>query len=249
MASSFKRRSQDVSGISVARRNLNGPKQKHLLAGAGGLVIENRRLMCYKSPWGRGREKRRPSTLAGGPWRRPVDIKLGRNYPRAPHDQGSDRTTTKDCSPCLQRTKIHYFSTILCSLRLRGVVAAEEVDHLGGNFVVHRLRSFERQRTLVAASLVILGAVGGLAPEHIARGCQADRRFGVHRARDLRDAPGSVNVAVPPTICRRLVENRSEIPSRTQIIGAGSRRARRTIAQTRRGQERGGFAFAVHAGA
>ena len=22
--------------------------------------------MCYKSPWGRGREKRRPSTLAGG---------------------------------------------------------------------------------------------------------------------------------------------------------------------------------------
>jgi hypothetical protein len=66
MASSFKRRSQDVSGISVARRNLNGPKQKHLFAGAEGLVIENRRLMCYKSPWGRGREKRRPSTLAGG---------------------------------------------------------------------------------------------------------------------------------------------------------------------------------------
>jgi hypothetical protein len=26
----------------------------------------NRRLMCYKSPWGRGRVKRRPSTLAGG---------------------------------------------------------------------------------------------------------------------------------------------------------------------------------------
>jgi hypothetical protein len=44
--------SQDVSGISVARRNLNGPKQRHLFAGAGGLVIENRRLMCYKSPWG-----------------------------------------------------------------------------------------------------------------------------------------------------------------------------------------------------
>jgi hypothetical protein len=35
MASSFKRRGQDVS---VARRNLNGPKQKHIFAGAGGLV-------------------------------------------------------------------------------------------------------------------------------------------------------------------------------------------------------------------
>ena len=79
--------------------------------------------MCYKSPWGRGREKRRPSTLAGGPWRRPVDIKLGRNYLRAPHDQGSDRPATKDCSPYLQRTKIHYFSAILCSLRLRGLSA------------------------------------------------------------------------------------------------------------------------------
>jgi hypothetical protein len=34
-------------------------------------------LMCYND-----------FTLAGGPWRRPVDIKLGRNYPRARHDQG-----------------------------------------------------------------------------------------------------------------------------------------------------------------
>src|SRR5450755_725952 len=56
MASSFKRRNQNVSGISVAWRNLNGPKQRHLFAGAGGLVIENRRLMCYKSPWGRGQK-------------------------------------------------------------------------------------------------------------------------------------------------------------------------------------------------
>jgi hypothetical protein len=68
--------------------------------------------MCYKSPWGRGREKRCPSTLAGGPWRRPLDIKLGRNYPLARHDQGSGRPATKDCSLRLQRTTFHYFSTI-----------------------------------------------------------------------------------------------------------------------------------------
>jgi hypothetical protein len=42
-----------------------------------------------------------------------VDIKLGRNYPRAPHDQGSDRPTTKDCSLDLQCTTMHYFSAIL----------------------------------------------------------------------------------------------------------------------------------------
>jgi hypothetical protein len=82
--------------------------------------------MCYKSPWGRGREKRRPSTLAGGPWRRPVDIKPGRNCPRAPHDQGSDRPTTKDCSLRLQRTTTYYFSTISARsdcIRDRGVFA------------------------------------------------------------------------------------------------------------------------------
>jgi hypothetical protein len=45
--------------------------------------------MCYKSPWGRGREKRRPSTRRRA-WRRPVGIKPGRNYPRAPPDQRSD---------------------------------------------------------------------------------------------------------------------------------------------------------------
>jgi hypothetical protein len=28
--------------------------------------LTDRRLMCYKNPWGLGREKRRPSTLAGG---------------------------------------------------------------------------------------------------------------------------------------------------------------------------------------
>jgi hypothetical protein len=43
----------------------------------------NTRLMCYKSPWGRGREKRRPSTLAGG-LSDGLYIKPGRNYPRAP---------------------------------------------------------------------------------------------------------------------------------------------------------------------
>jgi hypothetical protein len=50
LASSFKRRSQDVSGISVARRNLNGPKQKHLFVGAGGLLIENHPLVSGYLP-------------------------------------------------------------------------------------------------------------------------------------------------------------------------------------------------------
>jgi hypothetical protein len=39
-------------------------------------------------------------------------IKLGRNYPRAPHDQGSDRPTTKDCGLYLNIQKPNYFSTI-----------------------------------------------------------------------------------------------------------------------------------------
>ena len=71
---------------------------------------------------------------------------------------------------------------------LLGVVAVEEVDDLGRDFLVHRLRPLQRQRTLVAARLVLLRAVGGLAPEHRARRRQAGRRLGIDGAGDFRDA-------------------------------------------------------------
>ena len=68
------------------------------------------------------------------------------------------------------------------------VVAVEEVDDLGRDLLVHRLRPLQRQRALVLARLVLLRAVGGLAPEDRARRRQADRRLGIHRAGNLRDA-------------------------------------------------------------
>ena len=71
---------------------------------------------------------------------------------------------------------------------LLGVVAVEEVDDLGRDLLVHRLRALQRQRTFVLARLVLLRAVGGLAPEDRARRRQAGRRLRVHRAGDLRQA-------------------------------------------------------------
>ena len=56
------------------------------------------------------------------------------------------------------------------------VVAIEEVDDLGRDLLVDRLRPLERQRALVLARLVLRRAVGRLAPEHRARRRQADRR-------------------------------------------------------------------------
>ena len=43
------------------------------------------------------------------------------------------------------------------------IVAVEEVDDLGRDFLVHGLRSIQRQRALVLARLVLLRAVGRLA--------------------------------------------------------------------------------------
>jgi hypothetical protein len=82
--------------------------------------------MCYKSPWGRGREKRRPSPLAGGPWRRPVDIKLGRNYPRARHDKGTVGPQLKivACASSVQH------STILVQFMLAAIVVS--IDPIDG---------------------------------------------------------------------------------------------------------------------
>ena len=48
---------------------------------------------------------------------------------------------------------------------LLGIVAVEEVDHVGGNFLVHRFRALERERTFILARLVLRRAVGGLHPK------------------------------------------------------------------------------------
>ena len=69
-----------------------------------------------------------------------------------------------------------------------GIVAVKEVDDLGGDLLVHRLRAIQRQRTLVIAGLVRLRAVGGMAPEHWPRRRQANCGLGIDSARDLGDA-------------------------------------------------------------
>ncbi len=61
---------------------------------------------------------------------------------------------------------------------LLGVVAVEEVDDLGGDFLVHGLGTFQRQRPFVLAALVLLGAV--------LRTCNGDRPWWGHTERRLR---------------------------------------------------------------
>ena len=68
------------------------------------------------------------------------------------------------------------------------VVAVEEVDDLGRDFLVDGPRAIQRQRAFIFARLVLLRAVGGLAPEHRPRGRQAGRRLGIHGAGDLGNA-------------------------------------------------------------
>ena len=69
-----------------------------------------------------------------------------------------------------------------------GIVAVEEVDHLGRDFLVHSFGPLERQRALVTAALILLRAVGGLARDNRARRHQAERRFLIHGAGDLGEA-------------------------------------------------------------
>ena len=87
-------RAAKTSGFTIGLRNVGFRTDT---GAADGICRRAGVSKCaIKSP---GVEDGRPSTLAGGPWRRPVDIKLGRNYPRAPHDQGSGRAATNNCSP------------------------------------------------------------------------------------------------------------------------------------------------------
>src|SRR5262249_27430630 len=43
------------------------------------------------------------------------------------------------------------------------IVPVEEIDDLGRNLLIHRPRAIQRQRALVAARLILLRAIGGLA--------------------------------------------------------------------------------------
>ena len=73
---------------------------------------------------------------------------------------------------------------------LLGIVAVEEVDDLGRNFLVHPLRTLKGQRALVLAGLVLRRAVGGLAPDDRTRRRQAGLclryHLRIHRARHFR---------------------------------------------------------------
>ena len=68
------------------------------------------------------------------------------------------------------------------------VVAVEEVDDLGRDLLVHRLRAIQRQRSFVLADLVLLRAVLGRAGNDRARRRQAGRLFGIDRAGNLRQS-------------------------------------------------------------
>ena len=57
------------------------------------------------------------------------------------------------------------------------VVAVEEVDDLGRDLLVHRLRPLQCQRPFILAGLVLRRAVGGLAPEARAAGASGTRRL------------------------------------------------------------------------
>ena len=63
---------------------------------------------------------------------------------------------------------------------LLGIVAVQEVNHMGGDFLVHRLRALQRQRAFVLARLVLGRAVGGLHPEDRARRGHAGAVLGVN---------------------------------------------------------------------
>src|SRR5262249_40652218 len=68
-----------------------------------------------------------------------------------------------------------------------GSLRSEEVDHLGGDLLVHRLRAVSRQRSLVTARLVLLRAVGRPAPQHVARGRQTNGGLRIDGARHFSD--------------------------------------------------------------
>src|SRR5262249_10053977 len=68
------------------------------------------------------------------------------------------------------------------------VVAVEEIDDLGRDFLVYGLRALQRQRTLILTHLILRRTVGGLAPQDIAWRRQTGRGLGIHGAGNLGNA-------------------------------------------------------------
>ena len=71
---------------------------------------------------------------------------------------------------------------------LLGVIAVEPVNDVGGDFLVHRFRALQRERTFVLAHLVLRRAVGGLHPKDRARRGHASAGLRVNTARWVRDS-------------------------------------------------------------
>ena len=71
---------------------------------------------------------------------------------------------------------------------LLGVVAIEPVHDVGGDFLVHRFRALERERTFVLAHLVLGRAVRGLHPQDRPRSRHADAVLGIDLTRGFRNA-------------------------------------------------------------
>ena len=104
---------------------------------------------------------------------------------------------------------------------LLGVVAIEEVDHLGRDFLVHGLRALQRQRALVLAGLVLRRAVGGFARDDRARRGQTGRVLGIDRSGNLGKAGdrGVLAGRRESLVGRRLVDVREAHPlHRVQVI-------------------------------
>src|SRR5262249_46951114 len=77
------------------------------------------------------------------------------------------------------------------------IVAVEEVDDLGGDFLVHRLGPLKGQRPLILAGLGLRRAVGGFGPEHRSRRGGGRRGAGGQGRQGPRASRGSACSCTP----------------------------------------------------
>src|SRR5262245_21855302 len=68
---------------------------------------------------------------------------------------------------------------------LLGIIAVEEVDHLGRDLLIHGPRPFQGERTFVLAGLVGHGPIGGFTPDDWAWRREAGSGLWINRAWDL----------------------------------------------------------------
>src|SRR5206468_7955660 len=71
---------------------------------------------------------------------------------------------------------------------LLGIVSIEEINNVGGDFLVHSFRALERERTFILARLVLGRAVVGLHPKDRAWWGHAGAELRVNTARWIRDS-------------------------------------------------------------